>query len=138
MFTNNLNIIKKHLLIIGNKFTIMPKFCSECGSEIKDGDFCPNCGKKVNVRISKPVEEVTYEQLIKEIVYIEENGQYRLSKAKSIGAVLFIIVALYFMMMGLATGPFVIIAVLLGFIVGLIYYCACRGIGYLVRTYVLK
>ena len=116
----------------------MPKFCSECGSEIKDGDFCPNCGKKVNVRISKPIEEVTYEQLIKEIVYIEENGQYRLSKAKSIGAVLFIIVALYFMMMGLATGPFVIIAVLLGFIIGLIYYCACRGIGYLVRTYVLK
>ena len=116
----------------------MPKFCSECGSEIKDGDFCPNCGKKVNVRIPKPVEEVTYEQLIKEIVYIEENGQYRLSKAKSIGAVLFIIVALYFMMMGLATGPFVIIAVLLGFIIGLIYYCACRGIGYLVRTYVLK
>lgn len=142
MFINNLNITKKHLLIIDYKINYMPKFCSECGSEIRDGDFCPNCGKKVNVRIPKSIEEVTYEQLIKEIIYIKENGQYRLSKAKLIGAAIFLIYTLGTILFGLssiALNPlFLVFALLIGFIVGLFWYCVCRGIGYLVRTYLIK
>lgn len=142
MFTNNLNIIKKHLLIISNIITIMPKFCSECGSEIKDGGFCPNCGKKVKARVPKFKEELTYGQLIKEIVFIEENGQYRLSKAKLIGVALFLYCTLGIMMPGLSSmvsNPrFFIFVFSICFIVGLFWYCVCRIIGYLVRTYILK
>ena len=142
MFNNNLNIIKKHLLIIEYIFSIMPKFCSECGSEIRDGDFCPNCGKKVTVRIPKVIEDVSYRQLIKEIVYIEENGQYRLSKAKLIGVAIFLYCTLGAMVPGLSSmvsSPLsFIFFFLICFIVGLFYYCVCRGIGYLVRTYVIK
>ena len=120
----------------------MPLFCSECGTEIKDGSkFCPNCGKKAP--LPKFSEEKSYEELIKEIILIKENGTYRISKAKSVGALLFvfIIVGSMFSVMPSAVrmGFFALfINVLVVFIPGLVWYSICRLGGYLIRNYLIK
>ena len=139
VFNNNLNIIKKHLLIIGYIIIIMPRFCSECGSEIKDGGrFCPNCGKKAGARTAKVKEELSYSQLIKEIIYVEEDGRYRLSKAKIVGVLFFVYIILSSITYISPNGISIVVVTLIVLFAGLFWYGICRGIGYLVRTYLIK
>lgn len=120
----------------------MPLFCGECGTEIKDGGkFCPNCGKKAEVH--KFGEEKSYEELIKEIILIKENGTYRISKAKSVGAILFVLIIVGSMFSTIPSavrmGFFALfMAVLVVFIPGLVWYSICRVAGYLIRNYLIK
>lgn len=34
-------------------------FCSNCGSKIEDGEFCPNCGKRNVIAVSNSTNNVT-------------------------------------------------------------------------------
>ena len=118
----------------------MDEFCQECGAKLKkDGSFCPNCGRKVN---PKSENEVSYIDLIRDIIFINDNGSYRLSKAKLLGVLIFACIFFYFVFdsasffMRHALSFFFIILTI--FISGLFWYGICRGVGYLIRTYAAK
>ncbi len=88
-------------------------------------------------------EEKSYGELIKEIILIKENGQYRLSKAKTVGALLFGYITVWGMFSvmpsAVRAGFFALfMSVLVVFIPALIWYSICRVAGYLIRTYLIK
>lgn len=117
----------------------MSRFCRECGAKLKGGMFCPNCGIKIS---NESENEVTYLDLIMDIVYIEENGGYRLSKAKLLGVLMFafIFFETVFTSSRYLMRHFILFFVIIStiFIAGLFWYGICRGAGYLFRTYVAK
>ena len=83
-----------------------------------------------------------YMDMIMDIVYINDNGQYRLSKAKLAGVFIFALIFFYmvftssrFFMRNILFFFMTVIAI---FIAGLFWYGVCRGAGYLIRTYVVK
>ncbi len=117
----------------------MSEICQECGHRIdRDAQFCPNCGAKVSKK-----EEEDYIDLIYDIVYIEENGNKRLSKAKMIGVGFFVLIVLsnIFLLVpdalrhGFLSFMIIIVAC---FIAGLFYYGICRGLGFLIRQFLIK
>ena len=118
----------------------MSGFCQKCGTKLKDDDkFCPNCGKKIG---SKTQKQVDYLDLIMDIVYINDNGRYRLSKAKMGGVLIF---ALIFFYMVFTSADYMmrnilvfLINISINFIAGLFWYGVCCGAGYLIRNYAIK
>lgn len=118
----------------------MVEFCQECGCKLKEGgSFCPNCGQKIN---QKSENEAAYQDLIRDILFISENGSYRLSKAKLLGVVIFVFI---FFNVTLTSSRFFMrdamiffTTIFAIFIAGLIWYGICRGAGYLIRTYANK
>ena len=120
----------------------MSRFCSECGSEMNKNDlFCPNCGKKVDVENTN--HEESYEDLIKSIVYIDDGNGDRISKAKMIGVLfalaMIIVNAVFNIPMSLRMGASVFfINVFACFIACVFYYFVCVGLGYVIRTFVIK
>lgn len=114
----------------------MTEFCSNCGEELNaNAVFCPNCGCKVKISSEEP----TYEELIRNIIYVDD----RISKAKAIGVVIFLIYIIaylfYIAPSSLREGPILfIIFTFFAYIDGLFYYAVCRGVGFLIRTYVIK
>lgn len=129
----------EHLLTISYILMFMSRFCKECGAKLKGGMFCPNCGIKIS---NGSENEVSYFDLIMDIVFIEDNNGLRLSKAKILGVLIF--AYLFFdavfntsrYLMSHFIIFFSIISVI--FIAGLFWYGICRGAGYLIRTYVVK
>ena len=118
----------------------MNEFCSECGAKLKKRDrFCPNCGIKIS---QESANEVTYLDLIMDIVFINDDNGYRLSKAKLLGVLIFAFIffevvftsSRYFMRHFITF--FITISII--FIAGLFWYGIYRGAGYLFRTYVAK
>jgi hypothetical protein len=116
----------------------MSKFCAECGQEVGDNaQFCPNCGEKIR----EAEGEVTYSELIEDIIYINDNGEYRISKAKAIGFGFFILYVGYGIIF--LTPPVLrmdiflfVLMIFALFVAGVFWYCVCRGAGYLVRNYI--
>ena len=118
----------------------MTEFCEKCGARLKGSDiFCPNCGKRV---VFSGGTDKSYGQLIKEIVYIRENGRYRLSKAKLLGVLMFLFIFfnIIFSISRSSMRHFIsfMIMIIMIFIAGLFWYGVCRIGGYLIRTYVIK
>ena len=117
----------------------MSRFCFECGTKLaEDALFCPNCGMNLDGG-----DEESYEHLIKSILYIKDGNEYRISKAKAIGVVFAILIAIgniivnvpISLRMGAAIFFTTVVAC---FVSCIIYYCICTGIGYLIRKYVTK
>ena len=83
-----------------------------------------------------------YLDLIMDIVYINDNGQYRLSKAKLAGVFIFALIFFYIVFTSsrlfMRSGLFFFMTVIAIFIAGLFWYGVCRGAGYLIRTYLVK
>ncbi|MDO5831819.1 MAG: hypothetical protein Q4Q14_03175 [Methanobrevibacter sp.] len=83
-----------------------------------------------------------YLDLIMDIVYINDNGQYRLSKAKLAGVFIFALLFFYIVFTSsrlfMRSGLFFFMTVIAIFIAGLFWYGVCRGAGYLIRTYLVK
>ena len=118
----------------------MSEFCGKCGAKLKDDDrFCPNCGRKIGFKYEK---EVTYPDLIKDIIYIKENNRYRLSKAKLFGVLMFLFIFFNVIFTSadymMRTPLVFFINILIIFIAGLFWYGIFRGAGYLIRTYAIK
>ena len=93
--------------------------------------------------IGNPDGSKSYGELIKEIVYIKENGRYRISKAKTVGALLFVYFIVGAMLSvipsAVRVGFFALfMTVLAVFIPGLVWYSICRGAGYLIRTFLIR
>ena len=85
----------------------------------------------------------SYGELIKEIVYIKENGRYRISKAKTVGVLLFayfIVCAMFSVIpSSVRLGFFALFMTFSAvFIPGLVWYSICRGAGYLIRTFLIR
>lgn len=80
--------------------------------------------------------EASYEEMILDIVYVDG----RISKAKLIGVlvgvVIFVANLIYLVPSSLRSGvlPF-FITVFICFLEIVIYYCICRGVGYLIRKF---
>ena len=120
----------------------MSRVCPKCGKDIASDNahFCPECGFSID-RKSKVtnVLKSSEDDWIKNLLWIhdEKTGQKRISKAKLVGIVIF---ALYIFRAILTSGEYVrmgfipfALVMLVSLIAGVIYYCLCRGIGFVVR-----
>lgn len=80
--------------------------------------------------------EASYEEMILDILYVDG----RISKAKLIGVlvgvVIFVANLIYLVPTSLRSGvlPF-FVTVFICFLEIVIYYCICRGVGYLIRKF---
>ena len=76
--------------------------------------------------------EASYEEMILDILYVDG----RISKAKLIGVLVFVANLIYLVPSSLRGGvlPF-FITVFICFLEIVIYYCICRGVGYLIRKF---
>ena len=120
----------------------MSKVCPKCGKNIPSDNahFCPECGFSIDEKpkISNRLKN-SEDDWIKNLLWIddEKTSQKRISKAKLIGIVIFI---LYVFGAILTSGeylrlgffPFALM-MLASLIAGIIYYCLCRGIGFVIR-----
>lgn len=118
----------------------MSRVCPNCGKNIPkdDAHFCPECGFSIKqkARIINALKN-SEDNWIKSLLWIHDGGQKRISKAKLVGIVIFI---LYIFNAILKSGeylrmgfiPFAFM-MLISLIAGIIYYCLCRGIGFVVR-----
>ena len=104
--------------------------CLKCGEKLKENAiFCPNCGFKAK-------SSVGYDELIGDVLYVDG----RISKAKSIGGavfLLYIFANMLFIFPSMLRASFIIFlgAVIVVFLIGVFYYCVCRGIGFVVRKF---
>ena len=105
--------------------------CPKCGEELKlNAIFCPNCGFKVKS------DDVGYDKMIADVIYVDG----RISKAKSIGVAIFLLYIfanMIFVFPSMLRASFIIFlgAVIVVFLIGVFYYCVCRGIGFVVRRF---
>ena len=116
--------------------------CPKCGEELKaDAIFCPNCGFKVksdDVSYEKMIaDDGGYDKMIADVIYVDG----RISKAKSIGVAIFLLYIfanMFFVFPSMLRSSFLLFlgAVIVVFLIGLFYYCVCRGIGFVVRRFV--
>lgn len=115
-------------------------FCRNCGTENADGSsFCRQCGHRLD-KIRHDGEEVSYIDVLKEFLYIKDGPTERISKAKLVGLVVLAIYILSGMNMARDFNgifPFSI-TVFITYIVGLFYYFLIRGLGYILREYVIN
>lgn len=114
-------------------------FCRNCGSENSDdSSFCRECGYPLDT--VNGGEEITYIDVLKDFLYIKDEATERVSKAKLIGLV---VLALY-VLLGINMARdfndifLFLFTVLITYLVGLLYYSLIRGIGYILREYVLN
>ena len=61
----------------------MAKYCSECGSEISDVNFCPDCGTKIQKQTTDSVDSADSEDTI-DVDELDEPTGYDKYKPKSV------------------------------------------------------
>lgn len=119
------------------------KFCPDCGHEVKsDASFCPNCGSSIPQDELKS-DKKSFEELVKEILWVKEGSGYRISKAKLVGVLFFLYVVLTSMIFIVPPTLRInflgfVIAMFLAYVVGLVWYAVFRGVGFLVRKYLIN
>lgn len=120
----------------------MSRICPKCGNNIPNDNahFCPECGFSIEekVKITHRLKN-SQDDWIKNLLWIDDDktGQRRISKAKLIGIVIFALYAFgailtsgEYLRIGFLPFAFMMFAAL---IAGIIYYCLCRGIGFVIR-----
>lgn len=115
-------------------------FCPECGTENSDGvNYCRECGHPLGVS-HEIGEEFTYINALKSFLYIKEGSIERISKAKLIGLIVLAVYLIFGMNMAreFSTIFTFSLTVFIFYIVGLFYYFLIRGLGYILREFVLN
>lgn len=120
----------------------MSKICPKCGINIPNDNahFCPECGSSIEngPKITNRLKN-SEDDWIKNLLWIDDDktGQKRISKAKLVGIVIFV---LYIFSAILTSGDYLRMGflpfasmMLASLIAGVIYYCLCRAVGFVIR-----
>lgn len=118
-------------------------FCQNCGTKNEDGSaFCKECGASITRNRSHVKhDEATFEDVLKDFLMIKDVSSERISKAKLIG----LLVLLFYILNGIYWSRFSLsffwgyaFTMLLIYLCGLFYYGLIRGLGYILRKYIIS